>query len=255
MADHEPRIYLPQPLCAGECYTLGGDRHRHISRVLRLKAGARLTLFDGRGGEYSAVIEKVRRSDCSVRTGEFRNRDNESPLPVRLAQGVGRGERTDYAIQKAVELGVTSIVPLLTRRGVVRLDAQRAQRRHAHWHGIVVHACQQCGRNRLPDLCSVVTLAEWLRGYDGSNLNLILDPASASSMNELKYEGGLITLLVGPEGGLDGEEREAAYAAGFRGIRLGPRTLRTETAAVAAVAAVQLRGGDLGTRPAEHESA
>ena len=241
MTEHEPRIYLPQPLCAGERYTLTGDQHRHISRVLRLKAGAMLTLFDGTGGEYGAVIEDVQRSDCSVRTAEFRDLDKESPLPVRLAQGVGRGERTDYAIQKAVELGVTSIVPLLTRRGVVRLDAQRAQRRHSHWHGVMVHACQQCGRNRLPELSSVVTLTEWLRGYGGSNLNLILDPASTSSFSALEYSGGLITLLVGPEGGLDNQEREAAFAAGFQGISLGPRTLRHDTAAVAAVTAVQLR--------------
>jgi 16S rRNA (uracil1498-N3)-methyltransferase len=245
VTEHEPRIYLPESLGANQHYTLTGDQHRHVSRVLRLKAGAVMTLFDGTGGEYGAVIEEVQRSSCTVRTGEFRDLDRESPLPVRLAQGIGRGERTDYAIQKAVELGVTSIIPVLTRRGVVRLDTQRVQRRHAHWHGIVVHACQQCGRNRLPELCPVVTLAEWLRGCDGSSLNLILDPASASSLDELEYGGGLITLLVGPEGGLDDNEREAAYAAGFRGIRLGPRTLRTETAAVAGVTAVQLRWGDL----------
>ena len=246
MTDQEPRIYAPEPLSPDERYTLAGGQHRHISRVLRLKAGAKLTLFDGRGGEYGAVIEEVQRSHCTLRIGEFRDLDRESPLPIRLAQGVGRGERTDYAIQKAVELGVTSIVPILSRRGVVRLDPQRAQRRHDHWHGIVVHACQQCGRNRLPELCPVVTLAEWLSGYEGGGLNLILDPASASGISELAYDGALVTLLVGPEGGLDGKEREAAYAAGFRGLKLGPRTLRTETAAVAAVTAVQLRWGDLG---------
>lgn len=246
MAEQEPRIYSPDPLCPDGRFTLTGGQHRHIARVLRLKAGAGLTLFDGTGGEYGAVIEEVERSHCAVRTGEFRDVDKESPLPVRLAQGVGRGERTDYAIQKAVELGVTNIVPILSRRGVVRLDAERAQRRHAHWHGIVIHACQQCGRNRLPELCPVVTLADWLDEYDASSVNLILDPASACGINELDYDGGLITLLVGPEGGLDGREREAAYAAGFRGISLGPRTLRTETAAVTAVTAVQLRWGDLG---------
>jgi 16S rRNA (uracil1498-N3)-methyltransferase len=255
VTEREPRIYLPQPLCAGEHYTLTGDQHRHISRVLRLKAGAMLTLFDGRGGEYSAVIEEVHRSDCLVHTSEFLDLDKESPLPVRLAQGIGRGERTDYAIQKAVELGVTSIVPILSRRGVVRLDGQRARRRLAHWHGIMVHACQQCGRNRLPELGPVVTLTEWLSGYDSSSLNLILDPTSASTISELEYGGGLITLLVGPEGGLDSEEREAAYAAGFSGLSLGPRMLRTETAAVAAVTAVQLRWGDLGSETGEQESA
>ena len=245
MAERRPRIYLPQCLGADQRYTLTGDQHRHLARVLRLNTGAELTLFDGRGGEYGATIEEVQRTASTVRTGDYRNVDNEPPVQVRLAQGVGRGERTDYAIQKAVELGVTSIVPLLTRRGVVRLDAERAQRRLAHWHGIVVHACQQCGRNRIPDLCSVVALNEWLRGYECGGLDLILDADSSIGVGELEYGGGLITILVGPEGGLDAEEYETAHAAGFRGISLGPRTLRTETAAVAGVAAIQLRWGDL----------
>lgn len=245
MAERAPRIYLPQLLGASEHYTLTGDQHRHLSRVLRLKAGADLTLFDGRGGEYAATIEEVHRAASTVRTGDYRDVENESPVHVRLAQGIGRGERTDYAIQKAVELGVKSIVPLLTRRGVVRLDEQRAQRRLAHWRGIIVHACQQCGRNSIPELCSVVALEEWLQGYEHDGLNLILDPNSSVSIADLEYGGGLVTILVGPEGGLDTGEHEAACAAGFRGVSLGPRTLRTETAAVAGVTAIQLRWGDL----------
>ncbi len=245
MVERAPRIYHPQRLGADERYTLTGDQHRHLSRVLRLKAGAELTLFDGRGGEYAATIEEVQRAASRVRTGDYRDVDNESPVHVRLAQGVGRGERTDYAIQKAVELGVTSIVPLLTRRGVVRLDAQRAQRRLAHWRGVVVHACQQCGRNSIPELCSVVALEEWLRGYECGGLDLILDPNSSISVADLEYGGGLVTVLVGPEGGLEADEHEAARAVGFRGVSLGPRTLRTETAAVAGVTAIQLRWGDL----------
>ena len=245
MAERAPRIYLAQRLGADERYTLTGVQHRHLSRVLRLKAGAELTLFDGRGGEYAATIEEVQRAASRVRTGDYRNVDNESPVHVRLAQGVGRGERTDYAIQKAVELGVTSIVPLLTRRGVVRLDSRRAQRRLAHWRGIIVHACQQCGRNSIPELYSVVALKEWLQGYECGGLDLILDPSSSISVAGLEYGGGLVTILVGPEGGLEADEREAACAVGFRGVSLGPRTLRTETAAVAGVTAVQLRWGDL----------
>ncbi len=245
MAERRPRIYLPRRLSAGEHYTLTGDQHRHLSRVLRLKAGAELTLFDGMGGEYAATIEEVRRAASRVRTGDYRDVDNESPLHVRLAQGVGRGERTDYAIQKAVELSVTSIVPFLTRRGVVRLDAQRAQRRLAHWRGIIVHACQQCGRNTIPELCTIVALEEWLREYECGGLDLILDPNSSTSIGDLEYGGGLVTILVGPEGGLDTDEREAACGVGFRGVSLGPRTLRTETAAVARVTAVQLHWGDL----------
>ena len=245
MSEREYRIFFPQPLSSGGHYTLKGDQHRHVSRVLRLKPGAELTLFDGRGGEFTATVEEVQRGQTIVRTSEHRDVENESPLRLRLAQGIGRGERTDYAIQKSVELGVTTIVPLLTRRGMVRLDSARAQRRLDHWRGIIVHACQQCGRNRVPELCPVVTLDDWLRGYDCGGLDLVMDPDSGRGIGRLDYDGGLITLLVGPEGGLEPEEIEAAYAAGFSGMTLGPRTLRTETAAVAGVTAVQLRWGDL----------
>jgi 16S rRNA (uracil1498-N3)-methyltransferase len=245
VTERDPRIYFPRALSSGERYTLTGDQHRHIAQVLRLKAGAAMTLFDGTGGEYGGVVEEVKRATTLVRTGEFRDLDSESPLDIRLAQCVGRGDRTDYAIQKAVELGVSSIVPLLTRRGVVRLDANRAKRRLAHWHGIIIHACQQCGRNRVPELCPVVALDEWLRDYERGGLDLALDPDSATSMGGLAYGGGLLTLLVGPEGGLDPEELEIAYQAGFSGVKLGPRILRTETAAVAGITAAQIRWGDL----------
>lgn len=245
MTEREPRIYFPDPLRAEGRYTLTGDQHHYLARVLRLKAGSALTVFDGNGGEYAAVIEEVQRGSSALRTGEFRDTDNESPLSLRLAQGIGRGERTDIAIQKAVELGVTSIVPLLTQRGVVRLDPKRAARRLAHWQGIVVHACQQCGRNRIPPLHPVVPLREWLRDYRSDGPDLMLDPETTGGIGELEYDGGTITLLVGPEGGWDSTERDAASAAGFRGVSLGPRILRTETAAIAAVTAVQSRWGDL----------
>ena len=245
MTEIGPRIYSPETLRPGGQVTLTGDPHRHLAHVLRLKAGAAVTLFDGNGGEYAAVIEAIDRRTATLRTGEFRDVSNESPLPILLAQGIGRGERTDYAIQKAVELGVSIIVPLLTRRGVVRLDADRAQRRLAHWRGIVVHACQQCGRTRLAQLCPVISLYDWLRDYPGGGLDLVLDPDNTTAIDNLKYAGGPISLLVGPEGGLDKEEYKAAYAAGFVGVSLGPRTLRTETAALAGLTAVQLRWGDL----------
>jgi 16S rRNA (uracil1498-N3)-methyltransferase len=214
MTERRPRIYFPEPLRAGGRFTLTGEQHHYLARVLRLKAGGELVVFDGSGGEYRSVIEEVQRARSTLRIGEFRDTDNESPLSLRLAQGVGRGERTDLAIQKAVELGVTSIVPLLTRRGIVRLDASRAERRLAHWQGIVVHACQQCGQ-------------------------------ATGGIDDLEYDGGTITLLVGPEGGWDPAERDAAIAAGFRGVALGPRILRTETAAIAALTAAQSRWGDL----------
>lgn len=245
MTDRGPRIYFPRPLSSDEHFTLEGDQHRHVSRVLRLKAGAEITLFDGLGGEYSATVEEVKRGQSTVRTGRYHEVERESPVSVRLVQGVGRGERTDYAIQKAAELGVTSIVPLLTRRGVVRLDAERAARRLDHWRGIIVHACQQCGRNRIPELFPVVALNEWLLEYECGGLDLMMQPDSGNSISAFDYDGGLVTLLVGPEGGLDAKELEAAYAAGFLGVTLGPRTLRTETAAVVGVTAIQAKWGDL----------
>jgi len=245
VTERQTRIFCPRALGDDERYTLTGDQHRHIARVLRLKVGAALTLFDGRGGEYAAALEEVHRGQSVVRIREHRNVENESPIPVRLAQGVSRGERTDYAIQKAVELGVTSIVPLLTRRGVVQLDADRAEKRLEHWKGIIVHACQQCGRNRIPELLSVITLEGWLADYECGGVDIVMDPRADSHIGDLDYDAGLVTLLVGPEGGLDAEEVDAACAAGFRGITLGPRTLRTETAAIAGVTAIQLKWGDL----------
>lgn len=248
MTERVPRVYVLEPLSAGERLALTGAEHRHLSSVLRLKAGAELTLFDGRGGEYAATIEEVQRNRCLVRTGEHRPIENESPLPVRLAQAISRGERTDFAIQKAVELGVSSIVPVSTRRGVVRLDAARAARRHEHWQGIIVSACQQCGRNRIPELSPVVTLSDWLGDYAPGALDLLMDPVAGNGIGGMDYGGGLITLLVGPEGGLEPQEIEAAKRAGFHGITLGPRTLRTETAAVAGITAVQMKWGDLAER-------
>ena len=245
MTERAHRIYCPEPLGPGERLSLTGDRHHYLSRVLRLKAGADVIVFDGTGGEYPAIVEDIRRATSILCTGELREVDNESPLSIRLAQGIGRGERTDFAIQKAVELGVTTIVPLLTRRGVVRLERDRARRRVAHWEGIIVHACQQCGRNRLPELHPVIALEEWLRNYRGGGTDLVLDPEARSGIDALEHGGGVVSLLVGPEGGLDPTERDAAGAAGFRGVRLGPRTLRTETAAIAALTAVQFRWGDL----------
>lgn len=249
MTDRRPRIYFPNPLAARARFTLSGDAHRHLAHVLRLKPGDGLTLFDGRGGEYPATIESVNRGDTIVHTDQHVDVDNESNLPLHLAQGISRGERTDYAIQKAVELGVTSIVPLLTRRGVVRLASDRARRRLDHWKAVAVHACQQCGRNRVPHLHPIVTLEEWLGDTRADALNLVMDPEDGTGLGAFDYSGGPVTLLVGPEGGLESGEIEASLAVGFRRFTLGPRTLRTETAAAAGVTAIQLTWGDLDSGP------
>ena len=213
--------------------------------MLRLEPGAELTLFDGLGGEYPATIETMRRDESVVLTGEHLEIDNESSLRLCLAQGIGRGDRTDYAIQKAVELGVTSIVPLLTRRGMVRLAHERAMRRLERWKAIAVHACQQCGRNRVPELRPVVTLEEWLGEARDDGLDLVMVPSGGCRLGAFGFSGEPVTLLVGPEGGLEDGEIDASLSAGFRRLTLGPRTLRTETAAAAGVAAVQLAWGDL----------
>jgi len=213
--------------------------------VLRLRSGAELTLFDGRGGEYPATIEKLRKAESVVRTEEHVDIENESKLPLCLAQGIGRGDRTDFAIQKAVELGVTRIVPLFTRRGVVRLEASRARRRLEHWNAIAVHACQQCGRNRVPEVLPVVTLEEWIENTQGDALNLVMAPTGGLGLGAFEYSGEPVTLLVGPEGGLEEAELEVSLSAGYHRFTLGPRTLRTETAAAAGVTAIQLAWGDL----------
>ena len=214
-----------------------------------MKAGEELTLFDGSGGEYPATIENVQRGDTIVTTHEHLNVDIESSLDLRLALGISRGERTDIAIQKTVELGVTSIVPLLTRRGVVRLDSARAERRLDHWRAIAVHACQQCGRNRIPQVQPIVALDEWLGETREDALALVMVAKDGAGLAAFEHSGGPVILLVGPEGGLESGEIEAAAAAGFRRFTLGRRTLRTETAAIAGVTAIELAWGDLDSGP------
>lgn len=171
----------------------------------------------------------------------------ESPLEVTLAQGVSRGSRMDYTVQKAVELGVARVAPVLTRRGIVRLDTARAGEKRTHWQAVAIAACQQCGRNRVPEVGEVRTLAaslaRWRSGREGE-LGVVLDPAAECGLRELPRPPAGVTLLAGPEGGLTGEERQTALRAGFVAVRLGPRVLRTETAALAALAAMQALWGD-----------
>jgi 16S rRNA (uracil1498-N3)-methyltransferase len=214
-------------------------------RVLRLGVGAAITLFDGAGGEYAARIEALRKDAVLVEVGAHALVERESPLAVTLAQGVSRGERMDWVIQKATELGVRRIVPLITQRSVVRLDARQAQKKSQHWRGISIAACEQCGRTRLPELASAVDLQEFLGSAAREEAHrLVLSPTGSLRIGEMKALQKLI-LLIGPEGGLAPEEVDAALAQGFVAVRLGPRILRTETAAIAALAALQQAFGDL----------
>jgi len=243
MAD--PRIHIPDiELPAGAQLPLPDAAFRHLVQVLRLRAGERFVAFDGRGGEFPATLETVNKRDASARLGERLAVDRESPLDLTLAQCVSKGERMDYTLQKAVELGVTRIVPLLSSRSVVKLDAERWDKKLEHWRGVIVSACEQSGRTRIPDLAAPCALPTWLDDGAAHGMRLTLDPLGHHAWRELPAPSGPVTLLVGPEGGLSEHELHRARQAGFTGIRMGPRVLRTETAGVAAIAALQALWGD-----------
>ncbi|HEY5789520.1 MAG TPA: 16S rRNA (uracil(1498)-N(3))-methyltransferase [Gammaproteobacteria bacterium] len=234
-----PRVHVPGPLAAGSEVTLPEAAAHHLARVLRLAPGAELTLFDGSGGEYPATLLAVGRQRVSARLGAHLAREVELPLRVVLAQAVSRGDRMDLTLQKAVELGCAGIVPLLTARAAPLPSGPRLQRRLAHWQGIVTSACEQSGRNRVPAVAPPLALGAWL-AQPAAGLRLVLDPDGGRPLRELAPPAdGTLALLVGPEGGLAPEELAAARAAGCLPLGLGPRVLRTETAALAALAQVQ----------------
>lgn len=240
-----PRIFHPAALTAHARIALEGSAARHVGRVLRLTVGDELTLFDGHGGDYPAHIVEQDKQGLWVLCGERRERDCESPLQLTLAQGVSKGERMDYTIQKAVELGISRIVPVATERSVVNLKGERLEKRMEHWRGVIISACEQCGRNTLPELLPLCSLEQWLhQPLDGRGL--LLDHRATTGIAELALPDNGCTLLIGPEGGLSEREQRAAVAMGYHGLRLGPRVLRTETAALTALAAIQSRWGDLG---------
>jgi 16S rRNA (uracil1498-N3)-methyltransferase len=239
------RIFVAEPLETGREQRLGAPAAAHVARVLRLTAGDELTLFDGRGGEYPATIIECRGTVLRVRVGAHREVERESPLRITLAQGVSRGERMDWVVQKATELGVAAIVPLITERSVVKLDARQAEKRREHWRGIVVAACEQSGRNRLPEVLVPQPLARWLETAARVDQRFLLDPSASSGIRALNAVSA-VTVLIGPEGGLSPAERAHALQSGFSSLRLGPRVLRTETAAIAALSALQALQGDAG---------
>lgn len=221
----------------------GGAAH-HAARVLRLAAGAAVTLFDGEGGECDARLIRVDGRGVVARVNVHRAVERESPLAITLVQGLATADRMDYAIRKAVELGVAAIVPVTTARSVSRLDRERALRRVEHWREIIVGACEQCGRNRLPAIGTPCDLLEWLRAPSNASSRLLPAPDAIQGLAQLARPEGTIEILVGPEGGLAPEESAAALGAGFRAVRLGPRILRTETVAPAALAAMNALWGD-----------
>jgi 16S rRNA (uracil1498-N3)-methyltransferase len=203
-------------------------------------------VFDGSGGEFGARIEEFRKSAVVVSVEDHQTLDRESPLSLTLAQGISRGERMDWIIQKATELGATRIVPVFTKRSVVRLDDKQAERKLQHWRAITVAACEQCGRNRLPDLITPIDFFDVLpESFTPGATRLLLSPSGDLRIDDLRDIHTGVTVLIGPEGGLDEVEQEAAIAAGFKAVRMGPRVLRTETAAIAALTILQRDFGDL----------
>lgn len=244
-----PRIHCADPLSPGARIVLAEHAARHLLRVLRLRCGDDLRLFDGYGGEYAAVLTRTRDATAEVRVTEPVTSVPDSPLRVVLLQGVSRGERMDWVIQKATELGVSAIHPILTARSVVKLTPERARRRARHWTAVAIAACEQCGRSSVPGIPPPVSLAEALAEGDTAGLRVVLDAARGSAMGTLTPPADGLTLLIGPEGGLTPDERATAQDAGFQPVRMGPRVLRTETAALTALALAQALWGDLSASP------
>jgi 16S rRNA (uracil1498-N3)-methyltransferase len=238
-----PRFYLDQPLAPGARFSLPPGPARHAARALRLAVDDVITLFNGRGGEYAARIERIHKDEVAVSITGFVAVECESRLRVVLAQGISGGERMDYTLQKAVELGVAAIQPISARRSVVKLAGERADKRVAHWQGVVASACEQCGRNQVPAVAAPLTLANWLGQTSGGRL-LFLSPLAEARLADLPAPTAMDCLVAGPEGGFEPDEIAALHAAGAIPIRLGPRVLRTETAALAALAAMQTLWGD-----------
>ena len=240
----EHRVYVDMDLADQATVTLGEEAYHHLIVVLRRIRGDAITLFNGRGGEYAATIEAVGKRKLEARIVEFRNVERESALHVTLAQAVSKGERMDYTIQKAVELGVSAIQPLLTERVVVRLDTERWARKQEHWQAVAIAAAEQCGRTRVPKVAAVMDMNDWLTACPPDALRLVLSPtASPAALNRTDRQP--VVLLVGPEGGMSEVEVKLADLAGFAGLPLGPRVLRTETAGVVALSILQSKWGDL----------
>ncbi len=246
------RVYVDAVLTAGSVVELARDTASHLAKVLRARDGDELVLFNGDGREFLGAIDSVRGSRVLASVGECRPVDRESPLAVTLVQCVPRGDRMDFIVQKATELGVSRIVPILSQRSVVRLDARQAESKTAHWRAVAVSACEQCGRNRLPAIDAARPLLHYLgESAPGDALRLVFEPDRESQARGVSQDPlQRAEIAIGPEGGFEADELEAFRVAGFFRVGLGPRILRTETAAIAALVWLQTRFGDLQELPA-----
>lgn len=240
------RLFSPERLVSGSDIWLTGERAKYVTRVLRLKSADPLVLFDGNGGQYGAIVAEFEKDRVRLHVGDRHAQEVESPLIIHLVQGISRGGRMDVVIQKSTELGVHRITPVMSEFSVVKLIGNRAARRHEHWLKISQSACEQCGRNMLPEIDMPQRLDSLLRSYrcDGAT-RIVLDPGSNHSIATVAVPDNRVELLVGPEGGLSDTERARCVDSGFKAVYLGPRILRTETAALAGIAVLQALWGDL----------
>lgn len=240
-----PRIYHPEILHLHHIVALHEDAAGHISRVLRMKEGQEVLLFDGSGAQFPAEITEVNKKQVLVKVTQREENSSESPLDLHLGQVISRGEKMEFTIQKSVELGVNTITPLISERCGVKLDEKRFEKKLAQWQKIAISACEQCGRNIIPEIRPIMSLEAWCaEEYDGLKLNL--HPRAKYSINTLPAPVSKVRLLIGPEGGLSAEEIDMTQTYHFEETLLGPRVLRTETAALTAITALQVRFGDLG---------
>jgi 16S rRNA (uracil1498-N3)-methyltransferase len=240
------RCPIDLPLHTGQTLSLPEETANHLVRVMRLREGDRCVLFNGDGHDYAATLTTVGKRDAQVHIDDAQPLDNESPLAITLLQGIARGEKMDLILQKATELGVSAIIPVNAERTEVKLDAARAEKRLAHWRSVVGSACGQSGRARIPALTPPQSLAVAVDTLPADTLRLTLDPLGAhrlASLSQAPANG--VVIAIGPEGGWSPRDRQQLQEAGFQGLQLGPRILRTETAGLAAIAALQARLGDL----------
>lgn len=239
------RFYSAEKLRIGALVPLSISAATHATRALRLNVGDKLKLFNGDGMDYSCELISIKKSDVIAKVLASQTIENESPLNITLLQGISSGDRMDYTIQKAVELGVNTIQPISTERSVVKLSQERAQKRLEHWQNIVISACEQSGRAFVPQVLSPISLSNWLaENPQGNATRILLNPIGALKVAALAKPIDQIQLLIGAEGGLSKGEIDAATSQGFQSILLGPRILRTETAALTAMASMQILWGD-----------
>jgi 16S rRNA (uracil1498-N3)-methyltransferase len=239
-----PRIYIDQALVITDSVLLNESASHYLSKVLRMQEGRELIVFNGQGGEYFAQIKELGKKQVSVQINQFVEANRQSSLELHLAIGISRGERMDWVLQKATELGVTQIIPLITERTEVKIKGEKQDKKMQHWQQIIISACEQCQRNLLPILQEPQTIDNWLKTVS-TDYRFVLHHRNDQSLSESSAPKS-VTLLIGPEGGLSEEEIILAENEKFQSLRLGPRVLRTETAPVAAISLVQYLWGDLG---------